>query len=257
MRSSIRLEEYRLLRAEMFDNRKYIFGLRLKVRRYTGRMSDQSGRRPPAQTLSAHLLREAGKFRVYPYTQPRTKRNLKVQQVDYAVWRLLIEWKKTFGRRTDNGIGDGLSQVTDAFVDELYCWELLHAVPDFVTRTRKLARVLGGDVSQSNAIIYLREATTCYIYGLPQAAVALARAAVEARIRHKARQVIGTKLAKELKLSELLADRRLESLLSSIEKKALFVNDKANSVLHLGHVATSEEALKALDAARSVLALLG
>ncbi len=68
----------------------------------------------------------------------------------------------------------------EGLVDEIYCRELLGAVPGFVRRTRTLEPLTLDEIPSGPAVEYLREATRTYIAGFFRAAVALARGATEA-----------------------------------------------------------------------------
>ena len=99
---------------------------------------------------------------------------------------------------------------------------MLRAVPGIVQRTQSLADLTLSRGSLES-FIYLREASNCFILGLPQAAVALARAAVEVPLRQVTSKQFGEKAVKGLGLFELLklADRgRLlsrEAMASSLD----------------------------------------
>ncbi len=66
-----------------------------------------------------------------------------------------------------------------AFLDEHYTRQLIAEVEGYVERTMEFSRMEGERVPSEVTNAYLREAVRTYIFGLPQACVALSRAALE------------------------------------------------------------------------------
>lgn len=205
-----------------------------------------------APTLSTHLLAEAAKFFIYPTRTYRTKTNIAVQQLlDSSLGRLL-EWRKTFAPSKDNAAAKWLFETPGA-LDQVYSRELLRAVPGIVQRTQSLADLTLSRGSVES-FVYLREASNCFILGLPQAAVALARAAVEVPLRQVTSKQFGEKAVDGLGLFELLKLANRGRLLSrEAMASAHTVRVAADKVLHEGPTTTSE-ALEVLEAARPVVA---
>jgi hypothetical protein len=204
-----------------------------------------------AATLSTHLLTEASKFLFYPNRNYRTKKNLVVQQALDNGLRRLVEWRKTFAPRTPDAATEMLNAGT--LLDELYSRELLREVPEIVERTRSLANLTLSGVS-GESLVYLREAANCYILGLPQAAVALARAAVEVPLRKAASKQFGEKAVAGLGLFALLSDLAVRGRLLSGGNLDLAhqIRLGADRVLH-EQPTTSAEALKLVEAARIIV----
>ena len=98
--------------------------------------------------------------------------------------------------------------------------------------------------------MYLREAANCYIFGLPQAAVAVARAALEDALRKNLQGASGTQDVARAKLKELID--KYSPL--SLEGRALAhkVRLEANRVLHK-EVTTSHDAIVVIEATRTVI----
>jgi len=208
----------------------------------------------PAPTLSAHLLAEAAKFFLYPGRVYRTKTNLGAQKMLDDGLRRLIEWRKAFAPSKDNVAAKWLFE-NPIILDQLYSRELLQAVPEIVQRTQSLADVTLSRGSVES-FVYLREAANCFILGLPQAAVALARAAVEVPLRKAASKQFGEKAVAGLGLFELLNLGARGRLLSKeAMNSAHKVRLAADKVLHEGPTTTTE-ALEVLEAARAVVAEL-
>lgn len=202
----------------------------------------------PTATLSAHLLHEAAKYLLYPKRVYRTATNLALQDtLDRALARL-VEWRKTFAPTNDDVLAKWLFE-TPTILDQLYSRELLRAVPDIVERTRSLSAVTLSRAA-GESFVYLREASNCFILGLPQAAVALARAAVEVPIRALLSKHFGATTVEGLGLYELLERGAKSRLLSKTATSlAHKVRLAADEVLH-EQPTTTGEALDVLEAAR-------
>ena len=207
-------------------------------------------RQTQSPTLSAHLLREADKFLFYPCRVRRTRLQLGSQKILDNIGRKLIEWRKTFAPKPEDELEETLG--TPVFLDEVYCRDLLKAIPDIVERTRSLSRLTLSGVSDSESFAYLREAANCFIFGLPQAAVALARAGLEDALRKKAATIFGKQAVAETELKDLI-DRHGVRLLS---RKGVSLAHKVrlagNVVLHQKVTATPD-ALEVIEAARVVI----
>src|ERR1035438_2704228 len=142
-----------------------------------------------APTLSVHLLlREAERFRLYPHRAHRTRSNLDLQKVVDKFLRKLVEWRKNFAPKPEDEDTDFWSDPD--LLDEFYCRDLLKGVPAIVERTLKLSHLTLSGISGSE-FVYLRESANCYIFGMPEAVVALARAAVEDCLRSKLAEFFG------------------------------------------------------------------
>jgi hypothetical protein len=212
---------------------------------------------PP--TLSQHLLKEASKFFLYPKRQRRTKTTGEVTEWLDKELMEFVEQRKTFVLDVKS-LGKGFSDPI--FLDELYCRGLLRAVPGMVQRTRALAELALPRSTNTEALVYLRESASCLVFGLLQAAVALARAAVEACLREAYVKVPGN-------TAHALQDTTLDPLISNLstlfnrskgraglsaeaERWAREVQRAGNDVLH-GRLIDAEEALKVFEAARLVI----
>lgn len=204
-----------------------------------------------APTLSAHLLEESAKFLFYPHRVRRTRANLWAQERLDDFRRRLVEWRKTFAPRKPEPEIEKLNEPV--FLDEFYCRDLLREVPGIVERTRSLANLTLVEVS-GESFVYLREAANCYIFGLPQAAVALARAAVEVPLRKAASKKFGEKVVAGLGLFDLLKDLAVRGRLLSREgiDRAHRVRLAADKVLH-EEPTSSAEAYEVVEAARLIV----
>jgi hypothetical protein len=209
----------------------------------------------PAPTLSAHLLQESSKFFIYPHRKRRTQRTLAVQRFMDDGLRRLVEWRKTFAPETVQMDVFAEDSALDGpvLLDQLYCRERLREIPDVVDRTRKLALLTLSGIS-GESFVYLREAANCYILGLPQAAVALSRAAMEVPLRRAASKVFGDKAVADTGLFTLIDDLAKRARLLSPDKSNLAhkVRIAADNVLH-EQPTTAAEALAIVEAARVVI----
>jgi len=205
-----------------------------------------------APTLSSHLLREAGKYNLYP---ARVDRKLPWNVWDNPVWdklvRKVVERRMTFHR----GPEDELTPlIQPALLNQFYCWDLLKAIPAIVERTVKLSHVTLSGMSDSD-FVYLREAAKCYILGLPEAAVALARAALEDCLRKKLAKMYGKATVAETDLKEWIDDlARTKDLSREGRTSAHRVRVAGNEVLHPDHQVTAPpDPLGVIEATRAVV----
>lgn len=208
----------------------------------------------PAATLSKHLLVEASRFFLYPTTTYRSKVGLAAQKILDDAFRNLVEWRKTFTPLRNVGSSKLLFDDPNA-LDQFYSSELLRAVPEMVERTVSLAATsLPRDSIES--FVYLREASNCYIFGLPQAAVALSRSAIEVPLKAAVGKQIGKEKAEELGFFNLLEYAGKARLLPKSDLDlAHKVRLAADSVLH-EEPTTSSEARQIIEAARTVVSVL-
>lgn len=205
-------------------------------------------KQPPLPTLSDHLLREAQRFRLYPARMYRTETNIEGQELLDDLLRELVEWRATF---MPTGKERRLAALgTPVLLDELYCRDLLRSVPEIVQRTLKLSDLTLDSITDPEAFVYLREAARCYILGLDQAAVALARAAIEDPLRRHAGRFLGTTAVLGMDLRDLIDRGR--ALSREAMALAHQIRVAANEVLHKQPV-TADRAFGTVEAARRVV----
>jgi hypothetical protein len=175
---------------------------------------------------------------------------LEAQKFFDAGLEQLVEWRKTFAP-AKREFGD----ITPIILDGLYCRDLLRRIPEIVERTRNLSQLTLSEVADRESFVYLREAANCYIFGLDDAAVALARAAVEARLRAATSKVFGKSAMEHTDLKDIINDLAVRLRLLSHKGQALAnqVRKAATDVLHYGQQADSAGALAVLEAARRVI----
>ena len=207
---------------------------------------------PP--TLSEYLLLESEKFPLYPEGLRRSRGSVLVQKRFEEKVRQLVEWRKTFALRPKQESDDFLEDPVS--LDQVYCRDLLRAVPGMVERTRTLAQLTLSEIRDSRSFVYLREAANCFILGFPQAAIALSRAAIEASLKSTAAKHLPRSAVDAAGLYELINDfaaRGKPPLLSpTLRKSANKVRVSGDDVLH-GKPADSGSALEVIEAARAVI----
>jgi hypothetical protein len=200
--------------------------------------------------LSQYLLQKAGPFLIYPHRayalDPKTR-----GLVDNFT-RKLMDWRKTYQPKTVD---------TDVFgdatmLDQVYTRDLLAAVPEYVKRTQSLKTMTLAGMQKSEAVAYLREAANCYINGLYQACVALARSALELQLRARVAKLVGQQAASASDLNGLLERYGSRFLNKDGLRDAGTIRKAGNDVLHVG-ATTSDTALAILEAARGVIFQLG
>jgi hypothetical protein len=127
-----------------------------------------------------------------------------------------------------------------------------------VERTLSLAaRTLDG-IPDDESFFYLKEAVKCYLHGLPEASVALARAAVEAGLRKRASKAVGKEAVAAADLKRVIDEYSSKARLLSREGRARAhrVRVAANDILHQRSRGTPD-ALRAVEDAREVILELG
>ena len=155
-----------------------------------------------APTLSEHLLHEAARSFVYPQKVYRSKVNVAAQKMLETGIRRRLDWRRTFvPPERDSPIDFFTSEV---MLDQMYCRVLLQDVPRMVERTRALRSLTLAGIPNSEYFVYLREAAQCYVSGLPQAAIALSRAAVENRLKEVCARRFGVSAVENKDLKDLI-----------------------------------------------------
>jgi hypothetical protein len=206
-----------------------------------------------APTLSQHLLHEADRFFVYPQKIYRSKINLAVHKYVDDGTRRLIEWRRTFTPGKDWPEEFFASEV---MLDQIYSRMALQGVPGMVERTRALRSLTLTGLPNAEYVVYLREAALCYVSGLDQAAIALARAAVENRLKQVCAKRFGQRAVETTDLKVLIDDVAARGKLLSNEARARAhtVRIAGNAVLH--NQPDAPNAFEVLEAARDVITLL-
>lgn len=116
------------------------------------------------------------------------------------------------------------------YLDDRFTREAVAAVPGYVDRLLKLSRLEAEHLPSDVTNGYLKEATRTYIVGLPQATIALCRAALEQALKDRlGRQLSGNFITWQ----ELLKEARRWNLLEkATEAMARDVANAGDEVLH-------------------------
>jgi len=136
------------------------------------------------------------------------------------------------------------------FLDDHFTRQVIDAVSGYVRRTLELSPLEATTTPSRVTNTYISEATRTYILGLPQAAIALCRAALEQGLKERlGYQLTGT----FIRFQDLLAEARRYHLLDYVtEQAARDVNNAADDVLHEKPTALTT-AREVLDKLRGVL----
>jgi hypothetical protein len=137
-----------------------------------------------------------------------------------------------------------------SFLDDRFTRELISKIPGYVDRTLELSRLHASDTPSSLTNSYLCEAVRTYIFGLPQASVALSRAALEQGLKEK----LGRQQSGEfIKFQDLLREASKWNILDrTMELCAREVANAGDVVMH-EKPATLPEAYEVLCKLRGLL----
>jgi hypothetical protein len=142
-----------------------------------------------------------------------------------------------------------LGDTCEYMLDDYFARHLVDEVPAIVARILRFEPVVVPDVPTGPANVYLREAVRCYVFGLNQGAVTLARAAIEQGLRER----VPYAGRERWSLDELInAAARFKALDAAHLQMARDVQRWGNDVLH-SKPCTSDVACEALTKARAVL----
>jgi Domain of unknown function (DUF4145) len=137
-------------------------------------------------------------------------------------------------------------ELVNDFLDERFTRDLIDAVSGYVRRTMRLSRLEGSRTPSQVTNGYLREAVRTYVMGLPQASVALSRAALEQALKENlGYQGTGTFVEMNNLLEEAEGAQVIDK---TIRRLARRIADEADDVLH--------ERPTSLDKAYDVLVML-
>lgn len=136
------------------------------------------------------------------------------------------------------------------FLDDRFTRDLIDKVSGCVGRTLQLSRLQASSRASSVTNGYLREAVRTYILGLPQASVALSRAALEQALKEK----LALQLSGEfITFQDLLKEARKWNILDgTMEMCARDVANAGDEVMH-EKPTTLPRALEVLDQLRGLL----
>ena len=140
--------------------------------------------------------------------------------------------------------------LIEDFLDDRFTVEAVDGVQSSVKRLMKLSRLEALRLPSTVTNGYLREAVRTYLFGFPQASIALSRAALEQALKEN----LGHQLSGEFRsMDELLKEARKYKLLDrTMELCARDVAKAGDGVLH-EKPTTDSKALEVLDKLRGLL----
>lgn len=166
--------------------------------------------------------------------------------------KMLVESLIGLSSKDCERVHHGLSTAGDAcayMLDDYFARHLVAQMPSIVVRIRRFEPVVVPDGPPKLVNLYLSEAVRCYIFGLNQGAVTLARAAVEQGLRER----VPYAGQMEWTLKELIkAAEKFKLLEPAYLQMAKNVQNRGNQVLH-SKPCDSGMAREALNSARAVL----
>jgi len=121
-------------------------------------------------------------------------------------------------------------EAVSVLLDARYTRDAIKAVPGYVSRTMQLSRIEGSRIPSKVTNVYLREAARTYVFGLPQATIALCRAAMEQALKeelgHQGKQIF-------LDMNDLLDESEGAGVIDFVVRKmARKIASEADAVLH-------------------------
>ena len=142
-------------------------------------------------------------------------------------------------------------RVVERCLDQHYTLRQLDQVPDLVNRTLRLAHLNARDTPSKQTNRYLSEASRAYILGLPVAAVAMSRSALEQGMKER----LGRQHKRDHIGFEALADEagQQQILSATAVNASKDLARRCNRVLHQQPVKDEESAFEVLTAVRSML----
>ncbi len=125
-------------------------------------------------------------------------------------------------------------ELVKYFLDERFTQDVIDAVSGYVSRTMELSRLEGSRTPSKTTNSYLREAVRTYIFGFPQASVALCRAALEQALKESlGYQSSGTFLPMNQLLDEAENDPEVAPVIDKyVRQMARKIANAADLVLH-------------------------
>jgi predicted translin family RNA/ssDNA-binding protein len=145
----------------------------------------------------------------------------------------LIASRETLTDNRLKAIEKLVAEMPDAFkgfLDDRYTRKVIDAIPGYVRRTMELSRLEGSRIPSKITNGYLEEAVRTYIFGFPQASIALSRAALEQALKEE----LGHQCVKTfLDMNSLLDEAEgLGTIDGVIRKTARKIASEADAVLH-------------------------
>jgi hypothetical protein len=121
-------------------------------------------------------------------------------------------------------------ELMKGLLDERFTRDLIDAVPGCVNRMMQLSRLQASRPASQVTNVFLQEAVRTYVLGLPQASVALSRAALEQALKEN----LGYQgQASYIEMKDLLDEAERAGVIDkTLRRMARRVADEADDVLH-------------------------
>jgi hypothetical protein len=157
----------------------------------------------------------------------------KLRKVVEVIVDDLVTSRETITESKLAGIESLLRTVPEAIersLDDRFTRDVIDAVSGYVQRTMELSRLEGSRRPSKHTNVYLKEAFRTFVRGLPQASVALSRAALEQALKENiGYQGTGTFVSMNGLLDEAEGAGVIDA---TVRQMAREIADKADDVLH-------------------------
>lgn len=140
--------------------------------------------------------------------------------------------------------------VSDTEIDQVFTVEALSIVLGALSRWKKLEDLHVGSLPGERVTRYLRQATTCYLWGLPDAAAVLCRAGLESALLEALAGRLGGAMPQEPNLEALINFAHTSRILDDeMAGKAHRIRRVGNDAVHKISCSEQEARLQILETA--------
>lgn len=157
----------------------------------------------------------------------------RLERVAKVIVQYVLASRETVTRRTLQELEEVINKAPEAvslFLDDYYTKTMLGEIGAYVARTLELTHMQAESCPSEITNTYLREATRTYVHGLPQACVALSRAALEQSLKDVlGHQLSGTYLTFQALVDDASKWGVLDKLTAKIARK---LAKEGDAVLH-------------------------
>jgi hypothetical protein len=148
--------------------------------------------------------------------------------------------------------------VSDADVERVFTVEALGAVPGIFYRWKQLADLRVGSMPEERVTRCLRQATTCYLWGLPDASAVLCRAGLESALLEVLASRLGGTILQDLNLEALIKLAHRNRLLDDhMAGKAHRIRKVGNDAVHMSTCSEQVARRQILDTAEVLQRIYG
>ena len=188
---------------------------------------------PGNSTLSRHLRDYIADMELdYERELPRDEAR-EHERLTKSIVLYVLASRETVTRSTFQKFEELISkapELVSSFLDEHYTKTMLSEMDSYVERTLELSDIRAESTPSEITNTYLREATRTYVHGLPQACIALSRAALEQSLKDVlGHQLSGTYLTFQELVDDALKWGILDKLTAKMARK---LAKEGDAVLH-------------------------